>query len=134
MGGEQSLQQEQARIDARDEQMHQQFDSQMALLAQHDQRTKLPHLLVELRNLGFIEVCGKDTGGIFERLRGFFQSPPWNGQAVSQCLKPVAAMECGCCVKEGSQLQEKSLGSSLRYEFHDWKSVRKRKRYPEWSI
>ena len=28
----------------------------------------MPHLLIELRSLGFIEICGKDTGGIYQRL------------------------------------------------------------------
>jgi len=106
MGGEQGKLDRQAQLDAADEQMHQEYDSQMQLLAQHDQRTKLPHLLIELRSLGFIEVCGKDTGGIFERLRNFFQSPPWNGQNVTQVLKPVATVEFGCCVQEQKLLQE----------------------------
>mmetsp|Transcript_75871 Transcript_75871/g.180267 ORF Transcript_75871/g.180267 Transcript_75871/m.180267 type:complete len:1130 (+) Transcript_75871:72-3461(+) len=33
-----------------------------------DQRTKVPHLLIELRSLGYVEICGKDTGGIYARL------------------------------------------------------------------
>lgn len=33
-----------------------------------DQTTRVPHLLIEIRSLGFVEVQGKDTGGIYERL------------------------------------------------------------------
>ena len=28
----------------------------------------MPHLLVEIRSLGFVEIQGKDTGGIYKRL------------------------------------------------------------------
>ena len=33
-----------------------------------DQTTRVPHLLIEIRSLGFVEIQGKDTGGIYKRL------------------------------------------------------------------
>ena len=33
---------------------------------------KVPHLLIELRSAGYIEVCGKNLGGIYGRLDEFF--------------------------------------------------------------
>ena len=33
-----------------------------------DQLTRVPHLLLEIRSLGFVEIQGKDTGGIYKRL------------------------------------------------------------------
>ena len=33
-----------------------------------DQSTQIPHLLIEIRSLGFVELQGKDTGGIYGRL------------------------------------------------------------------
>ena len=41
-----------------------------------DQTTRVPHLLIEIRSLGFVEIQGKDTGGIYKRLEAleFFES------------------------------------------------------------
>lgn len=38
------------------------------MIQSNDQRTSMPHLQIQLRNLGFVEVCGKDVSGIYERL------------------------------------------------------------------
>ncbi|CAE7362126.1 Tnks [Symbiodinium pilosum] len=46
----------------------------MAILEQFDQRTKVPHLLIELRNQGYIEICGKNMGGIYDKLDSFFKT------------------------------------------------------------
>lgn len=44
------------------------FELSKQALAELDQTTRVPHLLIEIRSLGFVEVQGKDTGGIYKRL------------------------------------------------------------------
>ena len=44
------------------------FELSKQALAELDQTTRVPHLLLEIRSLGFVEVQGKDTGGIYKRL------------------------------------------------------------------
>ena len=38
-----------------------------------DQITRVPHLLIEIRSLGFVEIQGKDTGGVYGKLDHWFK-------------------------------------------------------------
>jgi len=49
-------------------QWQQEYEADKKLMVALDARTEIPHLLIELRSLGFIEICGKDMGGIYQRL------------------------------------------------------------------
>eukprot|EP00927_Polykrikos_kofoidii_P066406 TRINITY_DN62006_c0_g1_i1.p1 TRINITY_DN62006_c0_g1~~TRINITY_DN62006_c0_g1_i1.p1 ORF type:complete len:1025 (-),score=129.32 TRINITY_DN62006_c0_g1_i1:206-3280(-) len=59
------------------------------LMAALDARTEIPHLLVELRSLGYIEICGKDMGGIYSRLE-IWMAETWGCQYAQTELKTVA--------------------------------------------
>lgn len=80
-----------------------QYESQLAVLSQHDARTKVPHLLIELRSLGYIEVCGKDTGGIYERLRTYL-TQNFRCSPATLCLRSQADLSCGCCVTQSQAM------------------------------
>eukprot|EP00933_Yihiella_yeosuensis_P033814 TRINITY_DN27448_c0_g1_i1.p1 TRINITY_DN27448_c0_g1~~TRINITY_DN27448_c0_g1_i1.p1 ORF type:complete len:984 (-),score=175.77 TRINITY_DN27448_c0_g1_i1:70-3021(-) len=69
-------------------------EAQKEILAKLDTRTKIPHLLIELRSVGFIEICGKDIGGIYGKLDRWFKET-FRCQDCTQCLVPTA-QEC-CC-------------------------------------
>ena len=56
-------------------------EKEKATMAMLDLRTKVPHLLIELRNLGFVEVQGKDTGGIYSRLDDWLRRE-WRAKLV----------------------------------------------------
>ncbi|CAK0875015.1 unnamed protein product, partial [Prorocentrum cordatum] len=45
----------------------------LVALQQLDSQTRIPHLLVELRSSGYVQVNGKNFGGIFHQLAGFLQ-------------------------------------------------------------
>lgn len=49
------------------------FEREKAAMKAIDADTKQGHLLVELRNLGFVEIQGKDVGGIYARLQKWFR-------------------------------------------------------------
>lgn len=59
----------QASLRAVDARRQAQWQADQELFKALDARTKVPHLLIELRSLGFVEVCGKDAGGIYARRR-----------------------------------------------------------------
>jgi hypothetical protein len=103
MGGEASREQRQQQLVAQNDQMRQTHESQMAILAQHDQRTKVPHLLIELRSLGYIEVCGKNIGGIYERLSQWLPQT-FRCQPAALCFQPQAGLQCGCCVQDQNHM------------------------------
>lgn len=104
MGGEESRMQRQNQLDAQDEQVRSTYEQQMAVINQLDQRTKIPHLLIELRSLGYIEVCGKNTGNIYERLGQWLQKT-FRCSPTQMCFQPQASLECGCCVQEQEQMK-----------------------------
>eukprot|EP00440_Ansanella_granifera_P069279 gb/GFBE01075162.1/.p1 GENE.gb/GFBE01075162.1/~~gb/GFBE01075162.1/.p1 ORF type:complete len:921 (+),score=206.60 gb/GFBE01075162.1/:1-2763(+) len=106
MGVEQSKQDLQNRIDASREHERQNYESQMAIVRQMDQRTKVPHLLIELRSLGYIEICGKDIGGIYSKLDNFFKTN-FRATETQVVMRTGAAVECGCCVQQGYQMLPK---------------------------
>lgn len=57
-----------------DQRRKQTYEAECAAFEQLDSQTKVPHLLIELRNLGFIEIQGKNTGGIYEKLDEWFRA------------------------------------------------------------
>ena len=59
------------------------------LLAALDAHTEIPHLLVELRSLGYIEICGKDMGGIYQRLEDWM-GKQWGCEFLSTEVRVVA--------------------------------------------
>eukprot|EP00928_Gymnodinium_smaydae_P089147 TRINITY_DN73148_c0_g1_i1.p1 TRINITY_DN73148_c0_g1~~TRINITY_DN73148_c0_g1_i1.p1 ORF type:complete len:927 (-),score=122.21 TRINITY_DN73148_c0_g1_i1:98-2878(-) len=61
-----------------------------------DQRTRVPHLLVELRNLGFVEIQGKDTGGIYGRLDAWFKET-WGLKTMTNDIVVEGTEEDCCC-------------------------------------
>lgn len=58
------------------------------LMAALDARTEVPHLLVELRSLGYVEICGKDMGGIYGRLEEWMQQT-WGCEFMTTELRKV---------------------------------------------
>lgn len=53
-------------------------------------QTVVPHLLVELRNQGFVEIHGKDTGGIYQRLDEWLCTQ-WRCKKRTKCLREFVA-------------------------------------------
>lgn len=96
MGNEGSKQEIQVRLDAQRQEEKARYESQMAIIGQFDQRTKVPHLLIELRNVGYIEICGKDLGGIYQKLDKFFKGQ-WRASEATHSMQQVAGEDdCGC--------------------------------------
>eukprot|EP00931_Biecheleriopsis_adriatica_P116494 TRINITY_DN92132_c0_g1_i1.p1 TRINITY_DN92132_c0_g1~~TRINITY_DN92132_c0_g1_i1.p1 ORF type:complete len:924 (-),score=158.27 TRINITY_DN92132_c0_g1_i1:133-2904(-) len=106
MGAEGSKEEFQARLDAERTQERQLWEQQMAIVAQQDSRTKVPHLLIELRNLGYIEICGKNIGGIYEKLDEFFRQQ-FRAQETTHVMRKYPTEECGCCIKTGYTMMPK---------------------------
>lgn len=48
--------------------LKEEFELGKQALQELDQTTRVPHLLIEIRSVGFVEIQGKDTGGIYKRL------------------------------------------------------------------
>jgi len=96
MGNEGSKQEIQTRIDQQREQERTYFDQQMQILKQLDTRTKVPHLLIELRNLGYVEICGKDLGGIYGKLDQFLTQSFKAGESQQVLLPYGDENGCGC--------------------------------------
>eukprot|EP00435_Cladocopium_sp_Y103_P067206 s990_g29.t1 len=74
----------------------QRFAREQQLLADLDARTRrlTPHLLVQIRSLGIVEICGKNHGGIFERLGDWLRSS-WGLVEHSSDLRPDIYVPCG---------------------------------------
>eukprot|EP00929_Paragymnodinium_shiwhaense_P104730 TRINITY_DN69407_c0_g1_i1.p1 TRINITY_DN69407_c0_g1~~TRINITY_DN69407_c0_g1_i1.p1 ORF type:complete len:1073 (+),score=153.34 TRINITY_DN69407_c0_g1_i1:162-3380(+) len=51
-----------------------------------DAKTEVPHLLVELRSLGYIEICGKNIGGVYDRLSEWLDEK-WNCEPATWELR-----------------------------------------------
>lgn len=103
MGGQASVDQRNQQLVSMDANMRQQHEAQTAIIAQLDQRTKVPHLLIELRSLGYIEVCGKNIGGIYERLGTWLQQN-FRCQPATMCFQTQADLNCGCCVQDQNRM------------------------------
>merc|ERR1719345_331074 len=56
-------------------------EQQIKFKAPHPLNLIAPHLMIELRQVGYIEINGPNKGSIYEKLAGFFQSK-WGGQQV----------------------------------------------------
>lgn len=102
MGNNMPLEQIQQQIDAEEQYTKTRFESQMAILRTLDDKTKVPHLLIELRNLGFVEICGKDTGAIYQRLDGWLRNNLGCAPSTST-LKTAAITVNGCCGPENQR-------------------------------
>eukprot|EP00928_Gymnodinium_smaydae_P041832 TRINITY_DN28263_c0_g3_i2.p1 TRINITY_DN28263_c0_g3~~TRINITY_DN28263_c0_g3_i2.p1 ORF type:complete len:1012 (-),score=145.17 TRINITY_DN28263_c0_g3_i2:563-3598(-) len=70
-----------------------QYEEDKRLMEALDARTEVPHLLIELRSLGFIEICGKDMGGIYNRLATWLEET-WGCEYAHTELVKVADKEC----------------------------------------
>ena len=70
----------------------QEYEEDQRLMAALDARTEIPHLLVELRSLGYIEICGKDMGGIYQRLEDWM-GEQWGCEFLSTEVRVVANRE-----------------------------------------
>lgn len=99
MGAGGSKDELQARLDEQRQQEKARYESQMAIIGQFDQRTKVPHLLIELRNVGFVEICGKDLGGIYQKLDTFFRTQ-WKATEATHSMQSIAGEDdCGCAAQ-----------------------------------
>ena len=68
MGVNNSKEEIEAKVQQHNGKLIQEYKRRRDVLQKLDQQTRVPHLLIEIRSLGFVEVQGKDTGGIYERL------------------------------------------------------------------
>lgn len=82
-------------VEAERELERSQHASPMEILKQFDQRTKVPHLLIELRNVGYIEMCGKNIGGIYDKLDSFFKT--YFGATETTLVMRRFVDENNCC-------------------------------------
>ena len=71
-----------AELEAEDERMRRAYEQRQAALAALDKKTLVPHLLVELRSLGFVEIQGKDTGGVYGKLDAWLRTN-WGAAPVT---------------------------------------------------
>ncbi|CAE7812633.1 Parp14 [Symbiodinium microadriaticum] len=55
--------------------------------------SRCPHLLVQIRSLGLVEICGKNHGGIFERLGDWLQRT-WGLVVHSTDIRPDIYVPC----------------------------------------
>ncbi|CAE7208797.1 tank-1 [Symbiodinium sp. CCMP2592] len=97
MGGEPSKEVE-GRLARQEEKLKQDFELSKEALRELDQLTRVPHLLLEIRSMGFVEIQGKDTGGIYQRLDQWLKEH-WKMQDKQEDLIEVCKEEenCGCC-------------------------------------
>ena len=61
-------------------------------LQEIDASTKVGHLLIELRNVGFVELQGKDIGDIYSKLDGWL-GRTWGARRLLQDIRPYAQGE-----------------------------------------
>jgi len=80
------------------------FAREQQLLSDLDARTRTPHLLVQIRSLGIVEICGKNHGGIFERLAAWLKST-WNLVEHTSDLRPDVYVPCNPFKSAQLQLQ-----------------------------
>mmetsp|Transcript_40343 Transcript_40343/g.94826 ORF Transcript_40343/g.94826 Transcript_40343/m.94826 type:complete len:894 (+) Transcript_40343:102-2783(+) len=98
MGAGQSREQAQDIIDTLDAVLKREWEKSKVSLASIDQRTRVPHLLIEVRSLGFVEIQGKDTGGIYQKLDQWLRQN-WRVEKLEMHVQMLVNSEetCGCC-------------------------------------
>ncbi|CAJ1379214.1 unnamed protein product [Effrenium voratum] len=98
MGDCQTKEQVTERLEAEEEQLKRDFELSLEALKECDQLTRVPHLLIEIRSLGFVEIQGKDTGGIYQKLDSWLKQH-WRATEKTQdlILKCAEEQTCGCC-------------------------------------
>eukprot|EP00434_Breviolum_minutum_P036229 symbB.v1.2.032095.t1/scaffold3754.1/size70833/6 len=98
MGSFQSKEDVEAALQEEEDKIKKEFELSKEALKELDQTTRVPHLLIEIRSLGFVEVQGKDTGGIYERL-GKWLVENWKVQEKTQDIVELCNedQDCGCC-------------------------------------
>eukprot|EP00929_Paragymnodinium_shiwhaense_P071280 TRINITY_DN36249_c0_g1_i1.p1 TRINITY_DN36249_c0_g1~~TRINITY_DN36249_c0_g1_i1.p1 ORF type:complete len:969 (-),score=214.02 TRINITY_DN36249_c0_g1_i1:166-3072(-) len=82
---------------------YQAFEEAKLELARLDSQTKVGHLLVELRSLGYVEICGKNIGNIYKRL-GEWLTKNFGMQPATHALRESVIVNSGyfnnsCSVK-----------------------------------
>eukprot|EP00439_Symbiodinium_sp_Y106_P009533 s962_g1.t1 len=78
------------------------------LLADLDARTRCPHLLVQIRSLGLVEICGKNHGGIFERLGDWLQRT-WGLVVHATDIRPDIYVPCNLLQSPKLRLQVRPI-------------------------
>jgi len=64
-----------------------------------DQITRVPHLLIEIRSLGFVEIQGKDTGGVYGKLDHWFKEH-WHLEDKTVDMMETCNAEQDCSLAE----------------------------------
>ena len=64
-----------------------------------DQITRVPHLLIEIRSLGFVEIQGKDTGGVYGKLDHWFKEH-WHLEDKTRDMVETVSQEQDCSLAE----------------------------------
>lgn len=83
-------------IQTQAKQNEQDWQHEKTALAVLDAKTRVGHLLLELRNLGFVELQGKDIGGIYERLDEWLKRN-WRAKRTTvDIVEAVGETDCGC--------------------------------------
>ncbi|CAE7459342.1 pme-5, partial [Symbiodinium natans] len=87
-----------AAVAENEETKKQAYETRMEKLKLLDQQTRVPHLLIELRSLGFVEIQGKNTGGIYDKLSNWLKK---NWRATDKVMglvrKASDEQSCFCC-------------------------------------
>lgn len=72
-------------------------DHAQQVLSELDAQTRVPHLLVEVRSLGFVELQGKNTGGIYEKLGAWLRNT-WGAEVLDKDLQEKVSKDKLCCI------------------------------------
>ncbi|CAJ1445964.1 unnamed protein product, partial [Effrenium voratum] len=100
MGDCQSKAKVKQRVLDREEQLKQDFELSLQAFKECDQLTRVPHLLIEIRSLGYVEIQGKDTGGIYQKLDAWL-TKHWRAKETTQTIiaqcEEEATPETCCC-------------------------------------
>eukprot|EP00971_Amphidinium_carterae_P017990 354529-Amphidinium_carterae.1 len=83
-----------AKLQAEEDKLKREWESSKLAVATLDSKTRVPHLLIEIRSLGFVEIQGKDTGGIYQKLDEWL-ARNWRCEKVQTHYSKVAVP--GCC-------------------------------------
>eukprot|EP00439_Symbiodinium_sp_Y106_P061959 s3343_g9.t1 len=87
-----------AGVAKKETQLKEAYEKRMEALQRLDLQTRVPHVLIEIRSLGFVEMQGKNTGGIYERLSDWL-AKNWSASEteLGLLLKASDYQACGCC-------------------------------------
>mmetsp|Transcript_53912 Transcript_53912/g.128407 ORF Transcript_53912/g.128407 Transcript_53912/m.128407 type:complete len:891 (+) Transcript_53912:55-2727(+) len=98
MGQRQPREEIQAGLEKDEATIKEDWEKSKVAFAAIDHQTRVPHLLIEVRSLGFVEIQGKDTGGIYQKLDQWLQQN-WRAETLDMHLQQhVNAQEhCWCC-------------------------------------